>query len=152
VRNIAGGWQVSGIVSGRSGTQLTVASGTDRSMTAINRDRADLVLGQDPYTSGACANIATPCFKYFNTAAYVNPALGSFGNVGKGVLRGPGSYNLDMSLSKNFKIRENLSARFRAEAFNALNHMNLGDPTASLSGTGFGQIRSGRLLGSCSLL
>jgi len=138
-----GGWQVSGITSGRSGTQLTVAAGADRSLTAIGRDRADLAPGQDVYTSGGCASVATPCFSYLNLKAFATPALGSFGNLGKGVLRGPGSYNFDVSLSKNFTIRENISARFRAEAFNALNHMSLGDPTASLSGAGFGTIRSG---------
>jgi hypothetical protein len=143
VRGVAGGWKLSGITSGRSGTQLTATAGSDRSLTAIGRDRADLVLGQDPYTSGGCAGIATPCFNFLNPKAFANPALGAFGNVGKGVLRGPGSYNFDVSMSKSFKVRESVDVQFRAEAFNALNHMSPGDPATSISGTGFGQIRSG---------
>jgi hypothetical protein len=143
LRSTAGGWEMGGIISGRSGTQLTVSAGTDRSLTAIGRDRADYVLGQDPYTSGGCANVVTPCFSYLNPKAYVQPALGSFGDMGKGVLRGPGTYNTDISMSKSFRIREAMNLRFRAEAFNALNHMSLGDPTTSLSGAGFGLIRSG---------
>jgi hypothetical protein len=143
LRTAAGGWEMGGILTGRSGTQLTVSSGTDRSMTAIARDRADLVGGVDPYTSGGCINVLTPCFSYINSKAFVQPALGTFGNVGKGVLRGPGAYNFDLSMSKRFVIREGLNVRFRAEGFNALNHMSLGDPTANLSGAGFGQIRSG---------
>ena len=79
VRTVAGGWQISGITSGRSGTQLTVAAGTDRSMTAINRDRADLVSGQDPYTSGACAKkltgIADDIMTIPAVPDYVSPVL-----------------------------------------------------------------------------
>jgi hypothetical protein len=143
VRSAAGGWEMGGIVTGRSGTQLTVSAGTDRSLTAIGRDRADLVLGQDPYTSGGCANVVTPCFSYLNPKAYVLPALGTFGDVGKGILRGPGAYNVDLSMIKAFKIKERMNLRFRAEAFNSLNHMSPGDPASSLSGAGFGLIRSG---------
>ncbi|MEO8594071.1 MAG: carboxypeptidase regulatory-like domain-containing protein [Candidatus Solibacter sp.] len=143
LRAAAGGWDMGGILTGRSGTQFTVSSGTDRSLTAIGRDRADLVYGTDPYTSGGCSNILTPCFSYLTSKAFTQPTLGTFGNVGKGVLRGPGAYNFDMSMSKRFKLWEGVDARFRAEAFNALNHMSPGDPTANLSGAGFGLIRSG---------
>ena len=132
-----------GIITGRSGTQLSVTSGSDRSLTAVGRDRAQLTLGVDPYTSGGCTNVLTPCFSYLNPKAYAQPALGTFGNVGKGVLRGPGSYNFDLSMSKAFAIHEAVKVRFRAEAFNALNHMSPGDPATNLSAAGFGLIRSG---------
>jgi hypothetical protein len=67
------------------------------------------------------------------------PAEGTFGNMGKGSLRGPGLFNLDMGVFKTFSMTERMKLQLRAEFFNALNHTNLGDPGNYLGG-GFGQI------------
>jgi hypothetical protein len=66
------------------------------------------------------------------------PAAGTFGNLGRGTLRGPGLANVDLSLLKNTAISERLGLQFRAEFFNALNHTNLAAPNPIVfSGTGF---------------
>jgi hypothetical protein len=141
LRGVAGGWELNGIVSAQSGPQLTIMAGQDRSQTAIGRDRGQLV-GQSVYTSGACANVA-PCLNFLNASSFALPANGAFGNLGKGALQSPGLFNWDMAMSKGFPIRERVTIRFRAEFFNLFNHENPAAPTSSVSGAGFGTIRSG---------
>jgi hypothetical protein len=86
-------------------------------------------------------NVA-PCVNYLNTASFSLPAAGSFGNVGKALLRGPGLGNIDASLSKFIPVREKLQVNFRAEYFNLFNRANFNNPNNSASGGGFGTIRS----------
>jgi Carboxypeptidase regulatory-like domain/TonB dependent receptor len=59
---------------------------------------------------------------------YARPAAGTFGNLGRDTLFGPGLWNADLSLAKNFDLTERLKFQLRAEAFNAFNHVNLGGP------------------------
>ena len=72
----------------------------------------------------------------------LNPVTqaGQFGNAGRNVVRGPGIQNLDLSLLKNFSIRESMRLQFRAECFNVLNHANFGLPENDLQSPAFGQI------------
>jgi hypothetical protein len=78
---------------------------------------------------------------YLNPSTFQLPAAGTFGNTGKGSLRGPGSFNWDMAAFKRFLLRgERVQFLFRAEYFNTLNRANFNDPGVSLSGSGFGQI------------
>jgi hypothetical protein len=53
---------------------------------------------------------------------------------------GPRFFNYDASLSKNFRITENLKGQFRAELYNAFNHVNLGQPNGTVDATTAGQI------------
>jgi hypothetical protein len=80
--------------------------------------------------------------RYFNPAAYALPPVGSFGNSGRNPLIGPGSFNLDSSLFKNFPIRESIKVQFRAEFFNALNNPNFSNPVANISTANVGAILS----------
>jgi hypothetical protein len=77
-----------------------------------------------------------------NPAAFALPAIGTFGNVGKGSLRGPGILNWDMGVNKNFAIHERWTMELRAEFFNATNRVNLLAPTSSVNSAGFGSIRT----------
>ena len=69
---------------------------------------------------------ATPCVPgtRFNTCAFADPPLGSFGNVGRNTIQGPGYRTWDFSTFKNFSITERAKMEFRAEFFNVLNHSN----------------------------
>ena len=146
---IAGGWQLNGIFSAQTGLPFTVQAGTDRSLSGVGLDRAVAVDGQATYTSGACANVS-PCLNFLNAQAFAVPALGTFGNVGKGALTGPGLFNWDMAVGKRFPIKERATVQFRAECFNSLNHTNpliaaasiQAPATWSLSAAGFGTLRS----------
>ena len=60
--------------------------------------------------------------KWFNTAAFAAPGVGQFGNAPRDVFRGPGIHNWDLTLSKNFPIREKARFQFRWELYNLFNH------------------------------
>jgi hypothetical protein len=141
VRTLAGGWQLTGIFTAQSGGPLTVLAGKDQSSTGIGVDRAQFV-STDVYGPGACGSTG-PCVNFLNPAAFGLPAVGTFGNVGKGSLRGPNLYNWDTGLFKEFPLSaERLRLQFRAEFFNVLNHTNFMDPKVTYSSGGFGTITS----------
>jgi hypothetical protein len=78
--------------------------------------------------------------RWFRTEAFVQPAAFTPGNAGRGTVVTPGSFNLDLAMYKNFGIRERDRIQFRAEAFNALNHTNLGTPRTTFGLGTFGKI------------
>lgn len=140
VRSVLGGWEHSGIMTTDSGGPFTVLAGKDMSQTGLNHDRAVQVAGVDPYKHGACTTSSAHCETWLNPDAFALPATGTFGTVAKNSFRGPGDFNWDMGLFKNFPVREQFSFQFRAEFFNAFNHTNLNNPAGSVSGSGFGNI------------
>jgi hypothetical protein len=71
---------------------------------------------------------------------WTRPAAGTFGNVAYNSFFGPHFFNADMSLSKNFYVTEKVAAQFRAELFNSFNHVNLGQPTATVDSPTAGKI------------
>jgi hypothetical protein len=113
------------------------------------------IAGASPFASGACAaaGITTSCVDWLNPLAFEpstvkvpdpnNPGkfitqnnsviLNTFGNVGKGSFRLPGSFSWDMGLSKNFSFTERWRLQFRAEFFNVFNRANFMDDGASLT-------------------
>jgi len=76
--------------------------------------------------------------------AIVAPADGAFGNAGRGLIRAPNVWQIDLALQKTARLTEKVSMDFRFEAFNILNHTPLGDPgnLDILGGPSFGQITS----------
>jgi hypothetical protein len=68
--------------------------------------------------------------QWYNPNAFILPTVGTWGNLGRGRLTGPGLASLDMSMLKNIGITERVNAQFRAEVFNLLNHANFGAPNA----------------------
>jgi Carboxypeptidase regulatory-like domain len=117
------GWQLAPIIHVSSGQPLNVTSGKDNSLTGLGNDRPIQVLPNALATSSGCAT-ATICDQWLNPAAFIQNPIGGYGNVGRNALRGPGTFNFDVALSRQFKINERLSVQARAEAFNLLNHTN----------------------------
>ena len=74
--------------------------------------------------------------RWFNTSAFIPPAPGTYGTLGRNTLYGPGFAAVDFSIFKNFKIQERYSIQFRAEIFNLFDRLNLGGPNGSISGDG----------------
>jgi hypothetical protein len=138
VRNVLGGWSLSGITTIQTGAPLTILSGGDNSSSNIGFDRA-VPTGQPVYASSrACSG---NCESYLNASAFATNAPGTFGSVGRGAYRGPGYDNWDMSITRNFPVSERAQIRFRAEYFNVFNHPNLLDPAVSLANSAsFGTI------------
>ena len=134
---IIGGWQMSGIASMVTGSPLTVRSGVDNSSSGIGGDTADLV-GEWRLPEGRSRQEQLNA--WFNAAAFVQNAPGTFGNTGINFLRGPGSANIDFAAQKQFRITEGHRLDFRGSFYNLLNHANLGNPNTTRSNATFGRI------------
>jgi hypothetical protein len=80
--------------------------------------------------------------EWFNTSLFVPNAIGTFGNTGKSILRGPRFFSNNMALVKETRITERISVQFRTEMFNAFNNVNFNNPDSTVSDTAFGQITS----------
>src|SRR5712692_7232881 len=68
--------------------------------------------------------------RWFDPRAFLSPTNGTFGNVARGTIIGPGLTTFDTSLFKKISISERWSLQFRAEAFNIFNHVNFLEPNA----------------------
>ena len=78
--------------------------------------------------------------RWFDTSAFVIPAQYTFGNAGTGILVGPGLFNVDFGIHRNFVLTERFKLNFRGEMFNALNRANFNVPNASIGNAQAGQI------------
>lgn len=122
--HVIGGWQWNGIVSAQKGFPFTPLTGTNNSGSGDTRapDIADL----NPAFSGP--RVLGRVDRWFDPNMYKLPISGTFGDAGKGNFRMPSQVTMDTSLFKNFQIAEGRNLQFRWEAFNVLNHTNLGTP------------------------
>ena len=136
---VLGGWQLSTIISKSSGFPRNVLVGTDRSNTGGGQDRPNAT-GEDPNLPGDQQSIA----RWFNTNAYVVQPLGTWGNVGRNTVIGPGILNVDASIIRNFRMMRTKTLQFRLEAFNVLNKPIWNDPNTTLTSSLYGTINSTR--------
>jgi hypothetical protein len=125
---IAGGWQINAIMSRTSGTPFTVSA----SATSLNSP------GNTQTANQVVANVAIlgghgPGSPYFDPNAFAAVTAPTFGNSGRDILRGPGLFNLDASVFRNFNLGERFRLQFRAEAFGLTNTPQFANP-----GTTFG--------------
>ena len=135
-KGLLGGWQLTGIQQFQTGSPMTVNSGVDNSRTGIGRDRADLTGQSFDRPAGA-----DPLRQWFNTGAFRANALGTFGMVGKGTLRGPSMVAWDMGAFKKIPIKgDRVFAQFRAEFFNIFNHPMFNNPSTTLTNGNYGRI------------
>jgi len=146
MNSILSDWQLSPLFTARTGQPLTVTTGTDNSRTASDTggnpvDRPNQVLANYKATNPVCSSQSI-CVQYINPAAFVANPIGTYGDVGRNALRGPGYFGFDVSLSRSFKIKERYSLQVRAEAFNILNHTDFvggfapaGQPAGASYGT-----------------
>jgi hypothetical protein len=135
---ILGNWQFAPIIQAHTGLPFTVTSGKDNSETGVGLDRPNQVLS-DAYTTSWGPGI--PLF--LNPNAFAQNAIGTFGDVGRNSLFGPGTFEFDAALSRIFNFTERYRLELRGEAFNVINHTNFGSPSANLnSSSTFGQITS----------
>ena len=134
---MAGGWQVSGIVTLRSGRVLTpvLSNAAQTNIGGGVQPRPDL--------AGSIGVGSPNRFQWFNTAAFALPPGFNYGTAGKNILHGPGFHNEDLSLFKNFPLRgDALRLQFRADLFNAFNATRLSDPGVTHGTPQFSQISS----------
>ncbi len=126
------GWQVNAIGTFLSGFPFTPLAGSNRSGDGDTRN-PDRVSINPAFTGSAITGDPN---QWFNPAAFLLPAPGTYGNIGRGTLRGPGLADVDFSVFKNTGITEKTNLQFRAEFFNLFNRSNYGPPnTTVFSGT-----------------
>jgi outer membrane receptor protein involved in Fe transport len=127
-RFVAGGWQVNGLVSLRSGQPINVTTGADNALSGTPNQRPNVV--GDPNMPGGQS-----LQSWFNPAAFAAPAPGTYGDAGRNALIGPGWAGVNLALIKTFGLpgKENLRLQFRSEFFNLLNRANFFNPSGNLS-------------------
>jgi hypothetical protein len=136
---IIGGWQLSPVLNWSNGLPWSLGLGSGC---------GDSVPGSAPcYPEGKRSALHTSLsgfnaqthsrtfFKAADTTSFTEAPLDTIGNIGRNSFMGPGYFNTDLSLAKNFPIRESLTAQFRVDAFNAFNHINAGNPSSTNTGS-----------------
>jgi hypothetical protein len=131
---LAGGWEISGILSLQSGRPFTALVSRDNSNVLASVDRPDII-------GNGNAGPKT-VQQWINVSAFQIAPAGTFGNGGRNNLIAPAFKNLDLVLGRRFVITERWSVQFRAEAFNLANHPNFDAPAQTVDNPSFGSIPS----------
>ena len=132
---VAGGWSASFAVTRHTGYPITVQNSVRRSLQGTRSAEWPNLIG-DPVPADQTLE------HWINRDAFAIPALGTFGNAGVGILRAPGYFNADLSISKRFATFGRQYLQFRGEMFNVLNHPNFGPPNRDIQSTTFGTVTS----------
>jgi hypothetical protein len=150
-RRIGTGWTFASIVTARTGAHLTANTGSDAALNGIFLasgtfpvpQRPNTVLPDISATNQGMSCSPGPCVSWLNTAAFALPATGTLGNTGVGTIVGPGFWEWDQTIVRQFRITESQHLEVRAEAFNVTNSEQLGNPGLVFSSAAtFGRITS----------
>ena len=134
LRMAASGWRVSGIVSARSGSWLTVTTTRDIAGTGITPQRVNQI-NADAYGNRSLDN-------YLSAAAFAAPGPGEYGNHVNNSIEGPGFWTVDMALSRLVSFAATRQLELRLEIFNLFNNFNWGNPVTNFDAGTFGRITS----------
>jgi len=134
VNGILGGWEVAGILSARSGLPFTPVISGDRANTGVSNQR--------PNRSGSGTLDNPSTRRWFNVDDFAIPALYTYGNSGRNILRADHLITVDMTLKKNFAFSEVRRLEVRAEAFNIANHATFSAPNATIGAAAAGTVTS----------
>jgi hypothetical protein len=136
LKNVIGGWELSGVTEFQSGLPIT---------TAQNNASGGFTIVQRPNQIGPAAPLDQNIAQWVNPNSFVKAAPFTIGNAPRYPLYGPGYQNFDAALMRNVMLRERVRLQFRAEFYNLLNHANFKNPSNSAFVVGsstFGRITS----------
>ncbi len=138
LRMVGSDWKLSSSYRVLSGAFQTVTTGIDFQLSGSNNQRPNQILANP-----LCDDPGPSC--WINPAAFAQPALGTLGNSGRSSIPGPGFWEIDMALSRIFRVMEGRTVEVRAEAFNLTNSFRAGAPgmpvvTTARNSPQFGQI------------
>lgn len=128
-------WGLAPLVRYTSGLPVNPVTGKDNSLTGVGNDRPN-VISNVMYT-GVDHGLK---YQYVNPNLYTANPIGAFGNASHNSLRGPGYFDVDLALSREFRFYEKVTFSVRAEAFNLFNHPNFMLPNGNIASSNFGQI------------
>jgi len=132
---LVSGWSVASLGLIHTGIPVTVFIGVNTFGNGnLTNQRPNAVAGVDPYAADKTID------HWLNPAAFSFPAAGTFGNLGRNTVYGPGFANVDFSLLKNTKLGEARNLEFRAEFFNIPNHPNFAQPNTTFNTANFGRV------------
>jgi outer membrane receptor protein involved in Fe transport len=136
-RALTHGWELNSILKFQDGEPINVLSGADNSGTGEDQDRASIT---GPALNSDRSVVGYSHAQYLNPASFAVPAAGTYGNLGRNQITGPGFGDVDLSLIKTVPVyKDRVRAQFRVEMFNVLNRVNLAQPAANLGdGSSFG--------------
>ena len=142
-----GGWSVNAFSVIQTGFPLLITQPNNNSVIGATYQRPNAT-GISPETPGSTDQRLND---WLNPAAFSQAPRFTFGDISRFInVRGPGLFNWDLSVFKNFSVTERINAQFRAEAFNATNTPYFGNPNTTFTSATFGvitsQINSPRLL------
>ncbi len=128
MKRLGSGWELNTIISVQSGRPIPIADSFDNSGRFYFNQRPNVVPGVNlilPHW--------TPATGYLNPLTFAQPAQGTFGDLGRNAISGPGYRNWDFSIAKNTQLKESLNLQLRAEFFNILNHPNFALPNHNIT-------------------
>ncbi len=137
VHHLVGDWSMGSVITLQSGAPFTVRTQANTTNAfSAGALRADVL--RDPNLGASGRTVE----RWFDTTAFTQPGAFQFGNQGINILRADGRIVVNMSILRDFRIRDNLRFQFRGEFLNAANHPDFGVPGAVLGAPGFGVVSS----------
>ncbi len=144
VRHALNGWEMSGVSRFWTGLPLTIRANGNPGTLGSTTIRADYVGGM----AGDTVPENRDYTMWYNPYVFARPRDATLGNTGRGIIRGPGVNNFDLSLFKNFRLAERRSVQFRFETFNTLNHTQWFAVNTTLSAPNPGQVIAPNIVGT----
>jgi outer membrane receptor protein involved in Fe transport len=132
---IAGGWQLTSIVTAQSGAPFSISLSNPTANTGTFTRPNRTCNGNLPADKQSIN-------EWYDITCFVIPPVYAFGNTGRNVLIGPGLFTWDLGADKNFQLTERFALQFRSEFFNVLNRANFGLPNGSIGSAAAGTITS----------
>jgi hypothetical protein len=134
---LVSGWQLASLAIFHTGIADTVYIGSNTYGNGnFTNQRPNAVAGVSQYAANQTIN------NWLNPAAFSLPAAGTFGNLGRNTVFGPGFAQADLSLLKETRFTESSHLEFRAEFYNVVNHPNFAEPNTTFGTTAFGKVLS----------
>jgi hypothetical protein len=134
-RALTGGWQVSGILSARSGSYFTVTTGQDSALTGLATNQRAIQILADPFMANRSFS------QWLNPAAFRVPATGTYGTMPLDAIRGPAGWSVDTGLARTFRLGSQ-QVQLRWETFNVFNTVTPNNPVSALNSADFGRVTS----------
>jgi hypothetical protein len=140
LREVAGGWNLVGRFTAHSGQPINIVTGADNALTGTPKQRPNLI-GNPLFSTDR--TLAQELAQWFNPAVFTLPGAGTYGNLGRNAVLGPGMQSTNVAVLKNFpfSMREGMYLQFRAEAFSVTNTPIFSNPNGTY-GSSLGKITS----------